>query len=229
MQIDFHAHILPGCDHGSERRRTSLKQLDLAQEAGVDIVCATPHFYPQRDDLEEFLKRRENSAKRLFDAMEEKGQKYPKILVGAEILLCDNLDKLDGLEKLCLEGTNILLLELPYTGFSTEMYDTIESLKFSGKYNIIFAHVDRYDKKQIEQLLRLGFPAQVNADSICNLFVPSSIKRWIKYGAVIAFGSDIHGVDEGYANWNKAKRRLGHKWNSVMKETEKFIFETSKI
>ena len=228
MQIDFHAHILPGCDHGSDRRRTSLKQLSLAREAGVELICATPHFYPQRDDMDEFLERRAYCAKRLFDAMEETGEEYPRILVGAEVLLCDNLNRLDRLEKLCLEGTNILLLELPYTGFSDEMYETIEALKNSRKYNIIFAHVDRYDRAQIEQILRMGFPAQINVDSLCKTFVPSSIKRWVKYGAAIAYGSDIHGTDEGYINWNKARKRMGDNWDKVMSETEKFIFQTAK-
>ncbi|MEE3459824.1 MAG: CpsB/CapC family capsule biosynthesis tyrosine phosphatase, partial [Candidatus Faecousia sp.] len=41
--IDFHAHILPGADHGSDGLETSLRQLALAEEAGVDTIVATPH------------------------------------------------------------------------------------------------------------------------------------------------------------------------------------------
>ena len=36
-EIDFHAHILPGCDHGSDGWRTSRQQLKLAREAGVEV------------------------------------------------------------------------------------------------------------------------------------------------------------------------------------------------
>ena len=31
--IDFHAHILPGADHGSDGLETSLRQLALAEES----------------------------------------------------------------------------------------------------------------------------------------------------------------------------------------------------
>ena len=40
---DFHAHILPGADHGSDGMETSLTQLALAEAAGVDTIIATPH------------------------------------------------------------------------------------------------------------------------------------------------------------------------------------------
>ena len=60
--IDFHAHILPGADHGSDGLETSLRQLALAEEAGVDTIVATPHFYPQSDSFSEFLRRRERTA-----------------------------------------------------------------------------------------------------------------------------------------------------------------------
>ena len=59
MQIDFHAHILPGCDHGSDGWRTSRRQLKLAREAGVDLICATSHFYGHRTSVERFLQKRQ--------------------------------------------------------------------------------------------------------------------------------------------------------------------------
>ena len=229
MQIDFHAHILPGCDHGSDSRKTSIKQLELAREAGVELICATPHFYPHKEDLGDFLVRRDYCLQKLVGAMRETGEEYPRVLVGAEVLLCDGLHNLEGLEKLCLEGTDILLLELPYTGFTDEIFDTIEALRNSGKYNIIFAHVDRYDKNVIEQLLNTGIPAQLNVDSVCKTFLPPCIKRWVKYGAIIAWGSDIHGTGDGYAKWKKAKKRMSRYWDDVMNETERFIFKTAKI
>ena len=29
LSLDYHAHILPGCDHGSDKAETSLKQLSI--------------------------------------------------------------------------------------------------------------------------------------------------------------------------------------------------------
>lgn len=44
LSLDYHAHILPGCDHGSSSVDMSLKQMDMAKEAGIQTICATPHF-----------------------------------------------------------------------------------------------------------------------------------------------------------------------------------------
>lgn len=44
LSLDYHAHILPGCDHGSSSVDMSLKQINMAKEAGVQTICATPHF-----------------------------------------------------------------------------------------------------------------------------------------------------------------------------------------
>ena len=38
MFVDFHSHILPGADHGSQNIRTSLAQLRHAAAAGVDTI-----------------------------------------------------------------------------------------------------------------------------------------------------------------------------------------------
>jgi len=56
--LDYHAHILPGCDHGSDSVETSRRQLEMARKAGIATVCATPHFYPQRETVACFLDRR---------------------------------------------------------------------------------------------------------------------------------------------------------------------------
>ena len=68
MNIDFHAHVLPGADHGSANLDTSLKQLALAKQAGIDHVIATPHFYPRHDAPERFLKRRAEAEAALRDS-----------------------------------------------------------------------------------------------------------------------------------------------------------------
>ena len=55
MLIDFHTHILPGIDDGSRNVEMSLRMLAAQREQQVDEIVATPHFYAQKDSVEEFL------------------------------------------------------------------------------------------------------------------------------------------------------------------------------
>ena len=65
LTLDYHAHVLPGCDHGSDGVETSRKQLAMAAAAGIRTVCATPHFYPHKESIPSFLQRRAESAQLL--------------------------------------------------------------------------------------------------------------------------------------------------------------------
>ena len=56
--VDFHSHILPEADHGSSSVEESLEQLNLALKRCVTRIVATPHFYPNHDSPERFLRRR---------------------------------------------------------------------------------------------------------------------------------------------------------------------------
>lgn len=65
MPIDFHTHILPGIDDGSRNVEMSLRMLAAQREQQVDEIVATPHFYAQKDSVEEFLLRRQRSYEKL--------------------------------------------------------------------------------------------------------------------------------------------------------------------
>ena len=111
MNIDFHAHILPGADHGCKDLSMSMHQLALAQKAGIDKIVATPHFYPQNESCADFLIRREKAYSQLLS--QTKGKPLPEVVLGAEVQLQLGLDRIENLDQLCIRGTNVLLLELP--------------------------------------------------------------------------------------------------------------------
>ncbi|MEG1500895.1 MAG: CpsB/CapC family capsule biosynthesis tyrosine phosphatase, partial [Clostridiales bacterium] len=86
-RIDFHAHILPRVDHGSDSLSTSLFQLAQAAAVGINTIVATPHFYPDRHHPSDFLLCRQK-------AFQELRQAYHgdiTILPAAEVLLCEGL------------------------------------------------------------------------------------------------------------------------------------------
>ena len=63
--VDFHTHVLPRIDDGSGSTEESLSLLESLRSQGVDIVCATSHFYPAEQDPESFLRRRGKAWDRL--------------------------------------------------------------------------------------------------------------------------------------------------------------------
>ena len=67
MKIDFHSHILPGIDDGSRSVEESVELLDMMAADGVDIVCATPHFYMHEISIEKFIKRRNEAWKEKYE------------------------------------------------------------------------------------------------------------------------------------------------------------------
>ena len=150
LSLDYHAHILPGCDHGSDGLATSLKQVEMAVSAGVKTICATPHFYPHKESVESFLRRREKTAGLLLHELPENA---PLIQLGAEVLICDGMERLDGLNRLCREGTNELLLEMPFYAWPESIWDTLYFLCDLADIQIVLAHAERYPAENIEKLI----------------------------------------------------------------------------
>ncbi|MBE6563029.1 MAG: histidinol-phosphatase [Ruminococcaceae bacterium] len=206
LTTDFHSHILPGADHGSRGIEVSVKQLDLIASYGIKRVVATPHFYPERDNVDSFLERRTECA-RLLKANIREG--HPDVFLGAEVLVCDGIERMEGLEKLTVYGTNCILLEMPMTKWSIATFETIEAIRDMGLVPVM-AHVDRYKPKYVEELLSLGVKAQLNPDAFSGFFNKKNSMRWLSEGRIVALGSDLHGADEKcYRTFASATRALG--------------------
>ena len=189
LTLDYHAHILPGCDHGSDSVETSRKQLAMAAAAGVRTVCATPHFYPHKESIPSFLQRREASARLLRENLTADAL---QLQLGAEVLICDGMERLDGLSRLCRGETNELLLEMPFYQWSESIWDTLYALCERRDIEIVLAHAERYPPEAIEQLIRDNVALQLNSECLTRPLHRKRYLTWIKNGSVKYLGSDIH-------------------------------------
>lgn len=215
--VDFHAHILPHVDHGSFSTETTIAQLGFALSTGVKRIVATPHFYPHEENPEHFIERRNAYYKRLLERVPDNS---PEIKLGAEVLICDNIEEIPMLEELCIAGTKVLLLELPFTDFSDSYIYSVRALVNQG-YTVILAHADRYDPKNIDRLIDVGAFIQLNANALSTLFIHKHVKSWLDSGKVYAIGSDIHGADKkAYVRFSKAIKRLGDRAEIIKKYSD---------
>lgn len=195
-------------DHGSSGRDVAMRQWSLLSRAGVTTLCATPHFYPQTHVAETFLRDRAASLEAALTRAEENHVPHPRIIPGAEVLICEGLEHMPELPLLCLEGTRLLLLEMPLfpSGWNDRLYDTAEAIAAQGIVPIL-AHVDRYPTQLLQPLFRMGLRGQVN---VTELSPRASLRRrlaspgnpstaeltaWVGEGIVVAWGSDLHGED----------------------------------
>lgn len=200
-EIDFHAHILPGMDHGSGSMETTRKQLDMAKAAGVKTICATSHFYPHREDVASFLEKRN----KCYDKLKKELQPDdPKIILGAEVLVCEGMESMSGLKDLCLDGTDILLLEMPFMKWSRGVVETTENLCMSDDIRVVVAHADRYPIQSIRWFIDNGISLQLNIDSFRSFFRRRTYVNWAKKGYAEFLGSDIHHATRNpYDIWEK--------------------------
>ena len=205
LTLDYHAHVLPGCDHGSDSVETSRKQLAMAAAAGVRTVCATPHFYPHRESIPSFLQRREASARLLRENLTAD---VPQLQLGAEVLICDGMERLDGLSRLCRGETNELLLEMPFYQWPETIWDTLYALCERRDIEIVLAHAERYSPEAIEQLIRDNVALQLNSECLTRPLHRKRYLTWIKNGSVKYLGSDIHMLGNGYRDFEKCRRLL---------------------
>ena len=89
MMIDFHCHILPKMDDGSDSINTSLAMLREEHTQGVNRVVLTPHFYCEEESIEAFLQRRKKAFSALQTAISDHphADDIPELCLGAEVAM----------------------------------------------------------------------------------------------------------------------------------------------
>lgn len=222
--IDFHSHILPKADHGCNSESEALRQLTLLKNAGVDIVVATSHFYPNLHTVPQF---KQNTKESLDDVLSANLSNRPRIAMGAEVLICENIDRMDGIEELCIEGTRVMLLEMPMTDtWSDLLVQTVKQL-LKKDIVIVLAHIDRYlprHKEDIEYLLDIGAYAQINSKAFKRFLFKKHLLPFLCDDRLVAFGSDLHNTDaKATSAFSDLARLKDNVFERVMKRTEDIL------
>lgn len=194
--IDFHTHILPGIDDGSKDLKSSINMVNRCAEQGVEWIVATPHFYAHRDSIDRFLRRRQKAFE-LLEAELPKGS--PKILAGAEVAYFPGISRAGRLEELTVEGTDIFLLEMPFSVWTRSEMKELEWLAESAEFRILLAHLERYllipeNRKEIERILELPLTIQINAGSVLDWRRRGKVIKLLQKGRECVLGSDCHGM-----------------------------------
>ena len=193
----MHAHILPGIDDGSSSIDMSNKMLDAMKQADVRVVCATSHYYSWQNDIETFLKRRNNAYRQLVN---NRGKEtLPIILPASETAFFKGISKCERVHDLCIHGTNTLMLEMPFLQWNEQIVEEVESLILDRDIRVVLVHPERFcfskeNKKYIERLLKLDIALQVNAGSFIDHKTRKLAFELIQMSDHPLLGSDCHNV-----------------------------------
>ncbi len=196
LSYDFHTHILPGVDDGAKTQEEALKLISELSAQGIKNICLTSHYYSHKESMEDFLKRRDESAEALFPLIPED----INIKLGAEVYVTPYMfvDR-DDFSPVCISGTNYMLAEFPYaSSFQGESMRMLMRLTDLGA-KIIIPHVERYptlfkDKELLEELIYMGVVVQSNAASFLDKRINSKLIKLLKGGYIQILSSDTHSL-----------------------------------
>lgn len=201
MRIDFHSHILPGMDDGSKNLSESIKLLESLAAQKVDTVVLTSHFYRKNEDIKTFTERRKKAYYILSEAAVNI-KNCPKMLLGAEIYFYPSLSEDPDFHLLCTEGTNFILLELPFEKYFDNFYRNFAKFYSRCDHKIVLAHIERYlsFNNTIDDILKLSeygdFLCQMNCSSIARakFFERKKLLKYIDNDIISVLGTDTHNI-----------------------------------
>lgn len=215
--IDFHAHVLPGIDDGSQSAEESLRMLAASARQGITHIAATPHFYPSQTRPEQFLDRRARAAERLQAAWRPE---FPKLLPGAEVYYFEGISRAEELEALRIEGTPLLLLEMPLCAWSGRMVAEIRALHSRPGFTVLLAHMERYLRLQRgavwDELLEAGVLMQSNASFFLRWRTRRRAVHMLDGGRIHLLGSDCHNMAQRAPRLGEALRVIGAQRNRTL-------------
>ncbi|MBE6981896.1 MAG: hypothetical protein E7437_06195 [Ruminococcaceae bacterium] len=215
--VDFHSHILPCVDDGSKSLEQSLEMLSVEREQGVSCVVATPHFYPQHDQMEAFLDRRARAWDTLKRELDQHPE-LPQVRLGAEVHYFRGISSCDDLRKLTVDGGEYVLIEMPHSSWTEDMYRELERIYIKWDLIPIIAHVDRYLGRFRtygipERLSALPVLVQANGEFFLRKRSQAMAIRMVRDEQIHLLGSDCHNLTDRRPNLAETvsliEKRLG--------------------
>lgn len=197
--VDFHTHILPGVDDGSRSVEQSLQMIRTLAADNVGFIALTPHFYPQVDNPEKFVARRNKALEVLREAQAREADiSDVKLIAGAEIEYFDGLVCMTDYPELKLGDSKCMLIEMPPQVWSMRMVEDLIRLNDRSGCRVVIAHVERYlflqKREVINELLENGVVMQSNAEFFIGKHTSHKALKLFKNGVIHLLGSDCHNL-----------------------------------
>lgn len=230
--VDIHTHILQGIDDGSGSIKESQQMLAMYSERVSDVVL-TPHFTASYESPSDFLQRRKIAFDKFQQCCEIKSKHIFRL--GAEVGFFEGMNLSSETDKLLIEGTNLLLVEMPMGVWTKRMIEQLIDLIKSRNIRPVLAHIDRYgfangtNKEVFDYYLNNHGLVQVNTSAFNSFFARRKAISMINNGRIHFIGSDAHGVLHRAPNIDKVIDYLNNhnkKTIEIIEKNERIFFES---
>lgn len=209
--VDVHSHILPHFDDGAATTNIAMEMLRESKKQGVDKIISTSHCYPRTNkSINEFIYDRTEALLRLKYEMEQSREELPQIYSGCELNLSRDISEDSHLRELCTEGTEYLLIEMPYTQWQPWCIEAVYKITLRG-ITPVMAHIDRFlsqKKDMLNSLFELDVLYQVNAEAFLDRHMRKDLDMLFETGKVHFLGSDMHNMDMRRPNLGEAREKI---------------------
>jgi protein-tyrosine phosphatase len=161
--VDCHSHVAPSGDDGAATIRDGLALCRSAAQHGTAVLFATPHIWPYFTLSEE----REREVRAAYERMRARAD--VELRLGWELTPARALLDEDP-ARYVLEGTDRVLMEVPFTGPADVMFALGEHIEAAALRPVV-AHPERTeavldDPSIADELATRGWTVQVNATSL---------------------------------------------------------------
>ena len=202
---------MPSGDDGAATIEDGLELCELAEDSGTAILFATPHVWPVLPLTEE----REAEVRRAFKRLRARARL--ELRLGFELTPAPALLR-DDPARYVLEGTDLVLVEVPFSGPASDLIELAQHIEDAGLIPLV-AHPERTEsireRPALASELARRWPLQVNASSLLGRHgIEAQEIAWslVEAGDIAAVASDGHRlsrparIDEAY---ELAKARVG--------------------
>lgn len=211
---DMHSHLLPGMDDGCKNEAMALEMLRQASEQHVQAMVCTPHYYPT-ESIDHFLNRREAAIQKLEAVAASAPFPCPALFYGAEVAYFPGISDQEELPRLCLRGTDYLLLEMPFHPWSPDILEELHQITHRYGIRIIIAHLERYLKfagwDALDALLSSNVLIQMNGEALLHWRTARKARKLLESGRIQFLGSDTHNTESRPQTLGRIPERM-EKW-----------------
>ena len=222
---DLHTHILPGMDDGPKDPETARQLLALQLRQGVRRIALTSHYHPEMEALDAFLDRREGA----FEELQKVCPLELTLKRGCEVYFTPAILQMDA-AQLCLEGTSVLLLELPVLQKPAFLSEVLAALAQRG-ITVLIAHAERYqyvrrDPGILARWKELGAVIQLSSGSMVGDPLAGKLVKW---GLADVLASDAHSPQHRPPDLKKGLSALDAETARILERNADLLFSGRQI